>query len=149
MEMLKLKMKDLTRQVAEANESAKILKKNIMFSLQMVGIIPDTMLSSYPLEDLKNRTGDFMIKVENHDNDQCYMWTTEKFSNKLLMMRDVVSTYYETNSVPDLDSQDDPFFDLPEPLLIGQGYYKLEGLAYLIDNPATISIIGTAYGDEK
>jgi hypothetical protein len=28
-------------------------------------------------------------------------------------------------------------------LLIGQGYYKLEPLAYLIDNPATISIIGT------
>ena len=43
----------------------------------------------------------------------------------------------------ELEPSDDPFFDYAEPLLIGQGYYKLEPLAYLIDNPATISIIGT------
>jgi hypothetical protein len=30
-----------------------------------------------------------------------------------------------------------------EPILLGQVYYKLEPLAYLIDNPAVISIIGS------
>ena len=30
-----------------------------------------------------------------------------------------------------------------EPIQLGQAYYRLEGLAYLIDNPATISIVGT------
>lgn len=36
---------------------------------------------------------------------------------------------------------DDPFSDTPQPQLIGQGYYKLEALAYLIDNPAQIHLI--------
>lgn len=30
-----------------------------------------------------------------------------------------------------------------EPIQIGQAYYRLEGLAYLMDNPATVSIVGT------
>lgn len=42
-----------------------------------------------------------------------------------------------------MEADDDPFIDYVEPLLIGQGYYKLEPLAYLIDNPAVVSIIGT------
>lgn len=35
--------------------------------------------------------------------------------------------------------------DEPEPLLIGEGYYSLEALANLIDNPATINLIGSTY----
>lgn len=60
-----------------------------------------------------------------------------------MMMRDVVSLYNDSGDMPDLEPSEDPFFDFVEPLLIGQSYYKLEPLAYLIDNPAVISIIGT------
>jgi len=35
--------------------------------------------------------------------------------------------------------------DEPEPLLIGEGYYSLEGLANLIDNPATVNLIGSTF----
>jgi hypothetical protein len=45
--------------------------------------------------------------------------------------------------MPQLETGDDPFVDAPQPLLIGQCYYKLEPLAYLIDNPAILSLIGT------
>jgi hypothetical protein len=38
---------------------------------------------------------------------------------------------------------DDPFNESLEPLQLGKAYYKLEGLAYLMDNPAVVSIIGT------
>ena len=30
-------------------------------------------------------------------------------------------------------------------MLIGEGYYSLEGLANLIDNPATVNLIGSTY----
>lgn len=36
-----------------------------------------------------------------------------------MMMRDVVSIYQESGEAPDLDPNDDPFFDFVEPLLIG------------------------------
>jgi hypothetical protein len=30
-------------------------------------------------------------------------------------------------------------------MLIGEGYYSLEGLANLIDNPATVNLIGSTF----
>lgn len=39
--------------------------------------------------------------------------------------------------------KDDPFYDQPQHQLIGQGYYKLEPLAYLIDNPFEIILVGS------
>jgi hypothetical protein len=92
---------------------------------------------------LKNRKDEIQIKVENHENNQIYLWSVEKFQNKLILMRDIVQMFQESLSESvDIDSSEDPFIDQAEPLLIGQGFYKLEPLAYLIDNPATISIVG-------
>ena len=51
-----------------------------------------------------------------------------------------MDSYQENGGVT--DDGDDPFNEAIEPLPLGQAYYKLEGLAYLMDNPATVSIIG-------
>jgi len=56
------------------------------------------------------------------------------------MMKDMINTVQDGGSQD--EPEEDPFSDRAEPLLIGQVFYKLEPLAYLIDNPATISIIG-------
>lgn len=68
---------------------------------------------------MKNRRNEIQIKVENLESECCYIWSTEKFNDKLLMMRDVVTTFTETGENPILDPADDPFFDYIEPLLIG------------------------------
>lgn len=61
------------------------------------------------------------------------------------MMRDLLSTYEAEGDLPELDSNDNPFLDEPEPILIGEGYYRLEGLGYLIDNPAVVNLIGNTF----
>ena len=58
------------------------------------------------------------------------------------MMKDMINSYQDGGSVQDMDPEEDPFMDPVEPLLLGQVYYKLEPLAYLIDNPSVVSIIG-------
>jgi hypothetical protein len=48
-----------------------------------------------------------------------------------------------------LKKEDDPLWDDPKPTLLGYGFYKLEPIAYLMSNPAKISIIsqiGTCVG---
>lgn len=40
---------------------------------------------------------------------------------------------------------ENPFIDQNEPTIIGEGYYVMEPLAYLIDNPTTLNLIGTNY----
>ena len=53
-------------------------------------------------------------------------------------MRDMIAEYGE-------HGVENPFMDAPEPLLIGEGYYSLEALANLIDNPATCNLIGSTF----
>lgn len=48
-----------------------------------------------------------------------------------------------------MKKEDDPLWDEPKPTLLGYGFYKLEPIAYLMSNPAKISIIsqiGTCVG---
>ena len=62
-----------------------------------------------------------------------------------MVMRDLLSTYEEMGEVNDLNNEDNPFVDKREPAIIGEGYYRLEPLSYLIDNPVTINLIGSNY----
>lgn len=91
---------------------------------------------------MKTKKDEIQIQVLNFDNDSVLIWSTKKFFDKLEMMKDVINSYQDTGAVQELDPEEDPFVDPVEPLLLGQVYYKLEPLAYLIDNPSTISIIG-------
>lgn len=56
-----------------------------------------------------------------------------------MSIRDMYSAYLDSNEIPKLE--EDPFLDTPQPQLIGIGYYKLEALSYLIDNPYNIQLI--------
>lgn len=57
------------------------------------------------------------------------------------MIWELANYFYETNKIPKMWCSDDPFYDMPEPQLIGMGYYKLEPLAYLMDNPYELQIV--------
>ncbi len=57
----------------------------------------------------------------------------------------MVNSYYDTGEVPDVDPSEDPFCDDPQPVLIGQGYLKLEPLAYILDNPFSVTLFGSTH----
>ena len=49
---------------------------------------------------LKARKEQVEIRVDNHLHDQIYMWTKEKFYERLIVMRDLLSTYEDSGSLP-------------------------------------------------
>ena len=57
-------------------------------------------------------------------------------------MKDALQIY-EENSFEELAVDQDPFQEKAEPLLLGQSFYELEGLSYLLDNPTEINIVAT------
>lgn len=57
-------------------------------------------------------------------------------------MRDALQTY-EDNGYIEPENEIDIFQEKSEPILLGQAFYMLEGLAYLMDNPRQIPIVAT------
>jgi len=78
--------------------------------------------------------------VQNFEAGQLSMWTAEKFQNKLMEMRDALQAF-EDQDFKELQREDDPFYEEPQPILLGQAYYLLEGLPYLLDSPRVVPIV--------
>jgi kinesin family member 13 len=139
-ERFKAQIKDVERKIIEANECTKFMRKNIKFSYELVSVLPEKFKLDALSEGIESRQ-EIQIKVQNYDNGQIYEWNLRKFADKLDEIRDKMGSYQESGGA-NADEGEDPFNETLEPLPLGKAYYRLEGLAYLMDNPATVSIIG-------
>jgi len=64
------------------------------------------------------------------------------------MIRDVINKYYEMEELPDFNDKDyDPFWDPPEPLLVGVSYISLHNLLFCIENELN-ALIFSSEGQE-
>lgn len=75
-----------------------------------------------------------MVRVDNKEAGYFYEWQLDKFDNRLQMIRDLLEEYFEVGELPELNESNDPFWDPPEAVLIGQAYIKYEALAYVMDS---------------
>ena len=137
---LENKLVKINPNVIEANLIAQELKRNISFKLHISYFYIDLEnINKYEKDNKKYR---IKIKVENHELGYCYLWDLETFSTRYYMIKDLLEEYHMTNSVPELKQNDDPFWDPPVHLRVGEGYLKLMSLAYLLDNPVELIIVG-------
>lgn len=141
-ESLEVKLSQLMPLINEANLWAREFERNVTFKTKLISVIPEDINKS-PIEILKSRKAEIFVKVNNKDTGDVYLWDMEKFMDRLYVIRELVNTYFDTNQIPDMTGANDPFWEQSQPQLIGLGYYKLEPLAYLIDNPHTVSLIGS------
>ena len=141
-ETLETKLSQLMPLINEANLCAREFNRNVTFKTKLISVIPEDINKS-PIEMLKSRKAEIFVKVVDRDSGDVYLWDMEKFMDRLYVIRELVNGYFDTNEIPEMKGEDDPFWDPPQPQLIGLGYYKLEPLAYLIDNPHVVSLIGS------
>ena len=119
-EQIRQRMKDIRKDVAEANEIAKFMNKDVTFT--------DTYISKFDEEGVYGSGGksfnmdemqdEVQVKVENFDTGQINVWSCDKFQDKLMMMRDALQTY-EDREFQELDPSEDPFYEKQEPILLG------------------------------
>jgi len=125
--------------VREANMIAAEFRRDIRFNTQLTSAMPD-------FGDLKAQKRVFEIKVDNREVGYFYIWTPEKFSNRVEMMREMFNEYVESGGqIPDFsDTEQDPFWDPPEPILIGKSFMQLKNLGYTLENEDRAPIFTTA-----
>ena len=102
--------------------------REIRFNSQLTSAMPD-------FGDLKAEKRVFEIKVDNREEGYFYVWNPDKFVNRIELMRQSFNEFVEAGGVvPDFsDKEQDPFWDPPEPILIGKSYLQLKNLGYTLE----------------
>lgn len=119
------------------------MKRNVSFQAKLIYFFLDSgeMSSLANIPD-KNKKMKIQIQVCNKEEGAIYYWNIKKFLNRYLYIKEILDRYFETNQIPILSKEDDPFWDPAEQHLIGQGYLKMLSLVYLVDNPADLNLVG-------
>lgn len=131
--------------IIEVNLIAKELKRNVVFQAKLMYFYTDSGEISNitgSKDTKKKKKMKIQIQVNNKEEGNIYYWNIKKFLNRYLFIKDILDRYFESNQIPILTKEKDPFWDPPEPHLIGQGYLKMLSLVYLVDNPAELNIVG-------
>lgn len=84
--------------------------------VKLVKTIPENVKDSSGLMASKT---EIVIKVDNFEDGYYYQWSDEKFQDRLFMLRDLVNEYFDSGILPQLQQEDDPLWDPPEPQIIG------------------------------
>lgn len=136
-ERIEKQLNQLLPQVNEANLASAELKRKIFFSTKMVRRI-DPFLKDGEFSHSKT---DLVIIVDNQEDNYFYEWTVDKFQNRLFMIRELLEEYFEDNELPQLDKNVDPFWDPPNPILIGQSFLQLQPLSLTVENSLDAAIL--------
>ena len=98
-------MKDIKRDVDEANEIARFMNKDIQFTHIYVSKFDEQSVfggnSNFEIADTQT---DVQVKVQNFEIGQIHIWSCDKFNDKLIMMRDALDAY-ENNLFQELDPE--------------------------------------------
>lgn len=62
-----------------------------------------------------------MIKVQNNEHKLNYVWSVQKFKNRLALVNDIINEHEESGETepPTIPRETDPFWDPPQPKPIG------------------------------
>jgi pSer/pThr/pTyr-binding forkhead associated (FHA) protein len=129
----------------EANLIASESNRACKFTAKVFNVLPDEVTSE---DDLVPEQWDkeLMVEVVSQDYGFIWHWTLEKFEDRLCLMRDLLEEYRQ-DTRPEVNPEDDPYWDPPQEHLIGKAYYLLKPLSLLFDNPATLHIISSSGGE--
>jgi kinesin family member 1 len=120
--------------VNEANLAATELKRDIKFNTKMVKKLD-------PFGGSKNSKTEVLVKIDNNESKYYYEWPIDKFENRLFMIRELLEEFFDTGDLPRLAVEEDPFWDPPNPILIGQSFLSLESLSLMFENGLDAAIL--------
>lgn len=102
-------MKDIRKDITEANEIAKFMSKKIHLQDVYISKFDEGSINIDMQPDLKDEV---QVKVQNFETGQVYMWSQDKFQDKLMEMRDALQTF-EDGDFKVLPKEQDPFYEEP------------------------------------
>lgn len=140
--LLEQKLAKFVPLITETNLIARELKREVSFVPYLAYHFSEAHDVGEEVEDENAKMLIMKVKVDNLEAGYFYFWDIEKFTSRYYMIKEMLDDYFETSAFPHLSNEEDPFWDPPEPQLIGQGFLKLLSIAYLLDNPTKLIMVG-------
>ena len=84
-----------------------------------------------------------LLRVENHEEGNVYYWSQSIFNDRYDALKELYNKFLDEDDydISSITKEEDPLFDQPKQSLLGYAFYKLEPLAYLMNNCTNIPII--------
>jgi kinesin family protein 13 len=79
--------------------------------------------------------------VDNRETGYTYFWDIEKFGYRYYLIKDLWEKFLETGEVPTATREEDPFWDAPEHIQIGNGFLTMLSLAYMLDQHSDLALV--------
>ena len=132
--LIEKQLAKLLPMVNEANLASTELKRDFKFNTKMVKKLD-------PFGGIGNSKTEILVKVDNNEDKYYYEWPIDKFENRLFMVRELLEEYFDNGVLPKLSKNEDPFWDPPNPILIGQSFLQLEPLGLGFENELEAAIL--------
>lgn len=127
-EKIKAERIPLMMELNSVNMMAAELKRKFTFRMK-----PIRKLEPFPVGHMIVKAPpSFVIRVHNKEDRYYYDWEPEKFMDRYFQIKDIYQDFIEDGKVDaKIEKKSDPFWDPPNPILIGQAFLSLANLPLL------------------
>ena len=136
-EILENSLTNVLKKVKKMKLIINVLKRNINIDVALQKNLLDEIYD----EEINTPTI-ILIRVENYEEGTVYFWNTETFYDRYDSMKDLFNKFNDdVLDIQNMKKEDDPLWDEGKPILLGYAFYKLEPLAYLMNNESELRIL--------
>ena len=134
-EKLENKLINIVKKMYKLKGIIEDLKRNVDLDL----FLSKNLIDHY---NDPNTPINIFIRVENYEEGNVYYWSQNIFHDRYDSLKELYNKFIDEGfDLSTLKKEDDPLFDQPKQSLLGYAFYKLEPLAYLMNNCTNIPII--------
>ena len=134
-EKLENKLINIVKKMFKLKNMIENLKRNVDMDL----FLTKNLIDHY---NDPNSPVNVLIRVENYEEGKVYYWSQSIFNDRYDSFKELYSKFIDENyDIFSLPKEDDPLYDQPKQSLLGYAFYKLEPLAYLMNNCSNIPIV--------
>ena len=141
-EQLENKLINIMKKIYKFKGMIDDLKRNVELDL----FLSKNLIDHY---NDPNAPINILIRVENFEEGNVYYWSQDIFHDRYDILKELYNKFIEENyDITTLSKENDPLYDTPKQSLLGYAFYKLEPLAYLMNNCTSIPIISVTGSTE-
>ena len=147
-----LAQSEVIKEEKQNNENLETTLVNIVKKIDKFKVMIDDLKRNYDLDlflsknlidhyNNKDTPINIFIRINNYEEGNVIYWTQNILNDRFDALKELYNKFLEDNyDITKIPIEEDPLYDKPQQSLLGYAFFKLEPLAYLMNNCISIPI---------